>query len=99
MGSEMCIRDRFIGTGEKIDDIEQFIPSRFVGRLLGMGDLESLIEKVREAEVKVPEKVVHQHHLGLSIVTTYPRSQSFDYGQVIGVDIIVYKISYMKGSY
>jgi signal recognition particle subunit SRP54 len=47
---------KFIGTGEKIDDIEPFVPSRFVGRLLGMGDLESLIEKVREAEVKVPEK-------------------------------------------
>jgi len=46
----------FIGTGEKIDDVESFNPSRFVGRLLGMGDLESLIEKVREAEVKVPEK-------------------------------------------
>jgi len=47
---------RFISTGEKIDDVEPFVPSRFVGRLLGMGDLQSLIEKVREAEVKVPEK-------------------------------------------
>jgi len=47
---------KFISTGEKIEDIEAFVPSRFVGRLLGMGDLQSLIEKVREAEVKVPEK-------------------------------------------
>jgi len=47
---------KFIGTGEKIRDIETFVPARFVGRLLGMGDLQSLIEKVREAEVKVPEK-------------------------------------------
>jgi signal recognition particle subunit SRP54 len=47
---------KFIGTGEKTEDIEPFIPSRFVGRLLGMGDLETLIDKVREAEVKVPEK-------------------------------------------
>jgi len=47
---------KFIGTGEKIEDIESFIPSRFVGRLLGMGDLETLIEKVREAEIKVPDK-------------------------------------------
>jgi signal recognition particle subunit SRP54 len=47
---------RFISTGEKIGDIEPFVPSRFVGRLLGMGDLQSLIEKVREAEVKVPER-------------------------------------------
>ncbi len=47
---------KFIGTGEKVEDIEAFVPSRFVGRLLGMGDLETLLEKVREAEVTVPEK-------------------------------------------
>jgi signal recognition particle subunit SRP54 len=47
---------KFIGTGEKTEDVELFIPSRFVGRLLGMGDLETLLEKVREAEIKVPEK-------------------------------------------
>jgi signal recognition particle subunit SRP54 len=47
---------KFISTGEKVEDIEPFIPSRFVGRLLGMGDLETLIERVREAEIRVPEK-------------------------------------------
>jgi len=39
----------FIGTGEKPQDIELFNPSTFVSRLLGMGDLESLLEKVRSA--------------------------------------------------
>ena len=47
---------KFISAGEKLGDIEPFVPSRFVGRLLGMGDLQSLVEKVRDAEVKVPEK-------------------------------------------
>ncbi len=47
---------KFIGAGEKVEDIEPFVPSRFVGRLLGMGDLETLLDKVREAEVRVPEK-------------------------------------------
>jgi signal recognition particle subunit SRP54 len=47
---------KFIGTGEKIEDLEAFIPSRFVGRLLGMGDLETLLEKVHDAELKVPPK-------------------------------------------
>ncbi|HXX88562.1 MAG TPA: signal recognition particle protein Srp54 [Candidatus Acidoferrum sp.] len=47
---------KFIGTGEKVEDIESFVPSRFVGRLLGMGDLETLLDKVREAEIRVPEK-------------------------------------------
>jgi signal recognition particle subunit SRP54 len=46
----------FIGTGEKIEDIEPFVPARFVSRLLGMGDVETLLEKVREAETRVPEK-------------------------------------------
>ena len=38
---------KFIGIGEKIDDIEEFNPEGFVSRLLGMGDLEALLEKVR----------------------------------------------------
>ncbi|MBU0472339.1 MAG: signal recognition particle receptor subunit alpha [Nanoarchaeota archaeon] len=39
---------KFIGVGEKIADIEEFRPEGFVGRLLGMGDLEALLEKARE---------------------------------------------------
>jgi signal recognition particle subunit SRP54 len=49
-------RIKFIGTGEKTEDLEQFIPSSFVGRLLGMGDIKALVERVREAEVVVPQK-------------------------------------------
>ena len=37
----------FITTGEKINDIEEFNPKSFLSRLLGMGDLEALMEKVR----------------------------------------------------
>lgn len=40
---------KFIGVGEKIDALEPFIPERFVGKLLGMGDIETLLEKAREA--------------------------------------------------
>ena len=40
---------KFIGVGEKADALEEFKPERFVGRILGMGDLESLLEKVNEA--------------------------------------------------
>jgi signal recognition particle subunit SRP54 len=39
----------FVGVGEKIDDFEKFDPPRFVSRLLGMGDLESLLERAQEA--------------------------------------------------
>ncbi len=39
----------FVGTGEKIEDLETFDPPRFISRLLGMGDLQSLLEKAQEA--------------------------------------------------
>jgi len=47
---------KFIGVGEDIEDIEPFVPSKFVGRLLGMGDLEALIEKVKEVEEGLTKK-------------------------------------------
>ena len=39
----------FITAGEKVNDLEIFSPKGFVSRILGMGDLESLVEKVRSA--------------------------------------------------
>lgn len=44
---------KYIGTGEKLDDIEEFHPSRMASRILGMGDVLSLIEK---AEQQIDEK-------------------------------------------
>lgn len=38
----------FIGTGEHIEDMESFDPERFISRLLGMGDIQSLIERAEE---------------------------------------------------
>jgi len=42
-----CIK--FVGTGEKLDALEPFHPDRLAGRILGMGDVLSLIEKAEEA--------------------------------------------------
>lgn len=39
----------FIGTGEKMNDIETFNPKSFISRLLDLGDLEGLLEKVQSA--------------------------------------------------
>lgn len=39
---------KFIGVGEKVDDLEEFDPKRFVGRMLGMGDLQTLLEKAKD---------------------------------------------------
>ncbi|MBB5219509.1 MULTISPECIES: signal recognition particle protein [Treponema] len=52
----------FIGTGEKTDDFEQFHPDRIAGRILGMGDIVSLVEKAQEtvdqeAAIKMQKKM------------------------------------------
>ncbi len=39
----------YAGMGEKLEDLEQFHPSRMASRILGMGDVESLIEKAQSA--------------------------------------------------
>ncbi|WP_338601760.1 signal recognition particle protein Srp54 [Sulfolobus tengchongensis] len=41
---------KFIGTGEKIDELEVFNPKRYVSRILGMGDIEAILEKVKGLE-------------------------------------------------
>jgi signal recognition particle subunit SRP54 len=40
---------KFAGTGEKLDQFEAFIPERLAGRILGMGDVVTLVEKAAEA--------------------------------------------------
>ena len=42
----------FIGTGEHLDELEHFDPTRFVSRLLGMGDIQSLLEHFEELSDK-----------------------------------------------
>ena len=39
---------KFIGTGEKLDALEPFYPERLAGRILGMGDVLSLVERAQE---------------------------------------------------
>ena len=39
---------KFVGTGEKLDALEEFHPQRVAGRILGMGDIVSLVEKAAE---------------------------------------------------
>jgi len=51
---------KFIGVGEKYDALEVFYPDRIVSRILGMGDLLSLIEKAEEKIDKKKALEVHQ---------------------------------------
>ena len=45
LSSQVGVPLRFIGNGEKMPNLEQFIPDRIVSRLMGQGDLESLAER------------------------------------------------------
>jgi len=53
-GAALTVREvtgkpiKFIGVGEKLDALESFHPTRIAGRILGMGDIVSLVEKAQE---------------------------------------------------
>ncbi|MCS7201261.1 MAG: signal recognition particle protein [Dictyoglomus sp.] len=46
---------KFIGIGEKINDLEYFYPDRLAGRILGMGDIATLIERI-EANIELEKQ-------------------------------------------
>ncbi len=48
----------FIGTGEKINEFEEFDPKKFVSKLLGLEGLESLLKKAQEENITVNEETV-----------------------------------------
>ena len=64
---------KFAGTGEKLDQFEIFIPERLAGRILGMGDVISLVEKAAEA-VEVEDAAGLERKL---------RSASFDFNDFL----------------
>ena len=61
---------KFIGVGEKLNDIEIFHPDRLVSRILGMGDVVSLVEKAQEVidenEVKSLEEKIKSQKFDLN---------------------------------
>ena len=61
---------KFIGVGEKLTDLEPFYPDRMASRILGMGDVLSLIEKaqeaVSEAQVKEMERKMRESSFTLT---------------------------------
>ncbi|EEH01061.1 signal recognition particle protein [Borreliella finlandensis] len=53
---------KFIGVGEKIEDLDSFYPERIASRILGMGDVVSLVERIqsvvdKEEAIKLEEKI------------------------------------------
>ena len=73
-GSALAVRAvtgvpvKFAGVGENTDALEPFSPERMAGRIMGMGDLQGLAEKVKaagitEQEIKSPAKMAKQFNL------------------------------------
>ncbi|MBX9878239.1 MAG: signal recognition particle protein [Candidatus Obscuribacterales bacterium] len=70
-GAALSVREatgrpiKFISTGEKLVDLEAFYPERMASRILGMGDVLSLVEKAQQAiDEKEAEKVAKQMMAG-----------------------------------
>ena len=56
---------KFIGLGEKLDALEEFHPERVAGRILGMGDIVSLVEKAQETiEADAAERMMKRFQKG-----------------------------------
>ncbi len=53
----------FLGTGEHVEDLEPFDPARFVSRLLGMGDIKTLLEHFESLEGKEEAEKAAEHLL------------------------------------
>ena len=64
---------KFLGAGEKIDALEPFHPDRLASRILGMGDILSLVE---EAERTVDKKKAEQ------LATKFKKGKSFDFNDL-----------------
>ncbi len=57
---------KFVGLGEKLDALETFMPERIAGRILGMGDIVSLVEKAQETiEVEQAKRMEKRFKKGL----------------------------------
>ncbi|QIE55428.1 signal recognition particle protein [Pikeienuella piscinae] len=56
---------KFVATGEKLDALEEFHPARIAGRILGMGDVVSLVEKAQETiEAEQAERMMKRFQKG-----------------------------------
>lgn len=80
----------FIGTGEHIDDLEPFKVQPFVSKLLGMGDIEGLIDKVTELKLEDNEELMKKlRHGQFTLRDMYEQFQNImkmgPFSQIMGM--------------
>ena len=89
---------KFIGTGEKPEDLEPFYPERIASRILGMGDVVSLVEKAQET-INEEDAAVLQKKIASATFTLKDYLEQFQRVRKMGsVQSLVEMIPGMKGS-
>lgn len=91
----------YIGTGEHIDDLESFKTKPFVSKLLGMGDIEGLIDKVNELKLEDNEGLIEKIKHGVfTLRDMYEQFQNIQkmgpFSQIVGM---LYLILINVGAY
>jgi len=72
----------FLGTGEHLDELERFDPTRFVSRLLGMGDIQTLLERFEELSDKEGAQKAAEHLMSGRFSLRDMRAQLDSLGQM-----------------
>jgi signal recognition particle subunit SRP54 len=88
---------KFIGVGEKISDLEPFYPERIASRILGMGDVVSLVEKAQET-INEEEAVALQKKIATATFTLEDYLEQFTRMKKMGsVQSLLEMVPGMKG--
>lgn len=84
---------KFLGTGEKIDALEPFYPDRLASRILGMGDILTLVEEMeRKVDKKTTEKLAKKLKKGKAFDMEDYRQQLLQMNQMGGLHGLVAKL-------
>ena len=88
----------FLGTGEHLDELERFEPTRFVSRLLGMGDIQTLLERFEELSNKEAAEAAAKHLLGGRFSLRDMRTQLDSLGEMGPVSKLVSMFPVLGGA-
>ncbi|AWR87169.1 signal recognition particle protein [Meiothermus taiwanensis] len=75
----------FAGVSEKIEGLEPFYPDRLAQRILGMGDLQTLLEKARQAELEAPQKDLKEITLEDLIIQMRQMRKMGSFTEILGM--------------
>ncbi|MGP8077391.1 MAG: signal recognition particle receptor subunit alpha [Thermoplasmata archaeon] len=88
----------FLGTGEHLEELERFEPTRFVSRLLGMGDIQTLLERFEELSNKEAAEQAAKHLLGGRFSLRDMRTQLDSLGEMGPVSKLVSMFPMLGGA-